>query len=118
MLYTLLHDSVTLLVVFLKISVLKILTHLTYIILPFSLEKTLGSGNIVVGKIVLWSWANSHSLLLYHVFSLGEILFLMASVSQKGTQGTHSNCIFKFPVFSLFCPCPTANFPCANLCDL
>ena len=25
---------------------------------------------------------------------------------------------FKFPVFSLFFPCPKANFPCANLCDL
>ena len=30
-------------------------------------------------------------------------------------QGTHSNHIFKFPVFSLFISCPTANFPCANL---
>ena len=33
-------------------------------------------------------------------------------------QGTHSNCIFEFPVFSLFFPYPTSNFPCANLHDL
>ena len=33
-------------------------------------------------------------------------------------QGTHSNCIFKFPVFSHFSPCPTANFPCVNLNNL
>ena len=33
-------------------------------------------------------------------------------------QCTHSNCIFKFPVFSLFFPCPTANFPCDNFNNL
>ena len=33
-------------------------------------------------------------------------------------QGTHSNYIFKFPVFSQFFPCLTASFPCANLSDL
>ena len=27
------------------------------------------------------------------------------------TQGTHSNCIFKFPMFSLLFPWPTTNFP-------
>ena len=31
--------------------------------------------------------------------------------------GSHSNCIFKFPVFSLFFPCPTANFPYDSLRD-
>ena len=34
---------------------------------------------------------------------------------QKLTQGTHSNFIFKSPVFSLCFPCPMANIPCANL---
>ena len=35
-------------------------------------------------------------------------------LEERGTQlaqGTHSNCIFKFPVFSLFSPCPTQIFP-------
>ena len=37
------------------------------------------------------------------------------SVSRDAIQqGTHSNCIFKFPVF----PCPAAIFSCANLHDL
>ena len=30
---------------------------------------------------------------------------------ENTNQGTHSNCIFKFPVFSLFFPCLTADFP-------
>ena len=33
-------------------------------------------------------------------------------------QGTQSNCIFKFPVFSLCFSCPTAHFPCATLHNL
>ena len=37
---------------------------------------------------------------------------------QSQSQGTHSNCVIKFPVFPCFFPCPTTNFPCANLRDL
>ena len=33
-------------------------------------------------------------------------------------QGTHSNCISKLPVFSLFFPCLIANFSYVNLCQL
>ena len=37
---------------------------------------------------------------------------LQAVVRLAVSQGSHSNCIFKFPVYLL---CVTANFPCANL---
>ena len=33
----------------------------------------------------------------------------------RALQGTHSNCIFKFPVFSLLFLCLIENFPCGNL---
>ena len=43
---------------------------------------------------------------------ISRFLYLVSSMIFL-SQGTHSNCIFKFPLFSLFFPCPTANFPCA-----
>ena len=38
--------------------------------------------------------------------------------STNQLQGTHSNFIFKFPVFPVFSPCLTAHYSCANFCDL
>ena len=51
-------------------------------------------------------------ILIYLLF----MLFILEGLRQ--IQDTHSNYVFKFPVFSLFFPCPIAKFPCDNLHDL